>query len=87
MTTRAQLESEREALQRLLACNIYLGEGGRAALTASIARIDALLSLSDDDVRLTVQSINQTLAECAAAGTVDMGTRVLPVLADLVRRS
>ena len=55
MTTRAQLESEREALADVLAYvrrqDAYIGSTDSTtadALTASIARVDALLSLSDE---------------------------------------
>lgn len=58
------------------------------ALTASIARVEALLSLSDDDVRRTVESIDQTLVEAKALGSDnDFATRVLRTVADIVRRS
>ena len=50
MTTRAQLESEREALIRARASAWYrAGEAlASSPLTASIARVEALLSLSDE---------------------------------------
>ena len=87
MTTRAQLESEREALRDLVAAH-HGATSHVAALTASIARVEALLSLSDDDVRRTVESIDQTLVEAKALGSDnDFATRVLRTVADIVRRS
>lgn len=47
MTTRAQLESEREVL-RVVRERFLVGEYFYDALTASIARVEALLSLSDE---------------------------------------
>ena len=58
MSTRAQLESEREALVRLRAWNdnrSWLIEDEAAALTASIARVEALLSLSDEQCAYLVK--------------------------------
>ena len=48
MTTRAQLESEREALVELRRYCTVGATPPHAALTASIARVEALLSLSDE---------------------------------------
>ena len=88
MTTRAQLESEREALVELRRYCTVGATPPHAALTASIARVEALLSLSDDDVRRTVESIDQTLVEAKALGSDnDFATRVLRTVADIVRRS
>lgn len=47
MTARAQLESEREALGKVRA-RLGAFDPAGAALTASIARVDALLSLDDE---------------------------------------
>lgn len=47
MTTRADLEREREALDALLRINRHVPWTAEPALRASIARLDALLSLSD----------------------------------------
>ena len=85
MTTRAQLESEREALA---AIRYGMGDNPatlakRDALTASIARVEALLSLSDD--------MANNLAEgLAVRATMVMGADIAHgcrTVADIVRRS
>jgi len=83
MTSRAQLESERHELAECL--RFFAVERGPRwkALTASIARVDALLSLSDD--------MANNLAEgLAVRATMVMGADIAHgcrTVADIVRRS
>lgn len=89
MTTRADLEREREALSSVLTRNAYLTENERAALTASIARLDALLSLGDAMAGEVADSIAD-IAECEEElGEHAYQPRVaaLRTVADLVRRT
>ena len=87
MTTRAQLESEREALR-----NASIRLDGRyqqdlhAALTASIARVEALLSLDDFQCDAVVSDI---LSNARLANTRDDQNHAacLRTVADIVRRS
>ena len=58
MTARAQLESEREALTDLRS-HFEAPSTWHAALTASIARVEALLSLSDEQCGDAVYSISE----------------------------
>lgn len=60
MTTRAQLESELEALIRARASAWYrAGEAlASSPLTASIARVEALLSLSDEQCAEVAGALN-----------------------------
>jgi hypothetical protein len=110
MTTRADLEREREALVELrdqneVAERAFLGTSlvleqrdvwarGHDALTASIARLDALLSLSDEDAAMAFAEIGAVLSEHDAevrAGTAtaadEAAARVFRTVADLVRRA
>lgn len=65
MTTRAQLESEREALRttldRLKYGPLNHKHAERDALVASIARVDALLSLTDEQVISASEEIEQRI--------------------------
>jgi hypothetical protein len=86
MTTRQDLEREREALSEALSSNrIYLRGLSDAdeiaywqrqcnALTESIARIDALLSLSDEQCAYLVEH-SEAIADCdeSEARAIDAG--------------
>jgi hypothetical protein len=74
VTTRADLEREREALASVLARNAYLVANECDALTASIARIDALLSLSDEQCAYLVEH-SEAIADCdeSEARAIDAG--------------
>lgn len=102
--TRAELESEREALALLLKHTTYQVNAGhewlivrRDALTASIARIDALLSLSDEAAKGAYGEISQRAASTGWAATqaedperyarLNAVAQALRTIADLVRRS
>lgn len=62
MTTRAQLESEREALSSIVLHTHMMSPTERkaamAALTASTARVEALLSLSDEQAGCVQTSLD-----------------------------
>lgn len=83
MTTRAQLESEREALADLR--NEMLAPSAwHAALTASIARIDALLSI--DDGHADVAAYALAMLADARPQTREYND-ALRTIAEIVRRS
>lgn len=93
MTTRADLLSEREALRGLLG---LCGPSGRShdALTASIARLDALLSLSDEQVQTVFGVLTEAAGRIArmswqGSGAEDRAYReaALRTVAEIVRRT
>ena len=81
MTTRAQLESEREALVELRRYCTVGATPPHAALTASIARVEALLSLSDEQCAYLVKhEIAIAYAdEPASTGTLMSPTPTTPM--------
>lgn len=88
MTTRAQLESEREALRRLLAdcrgsSHPEVAEDA-GALTASIARVEALLSLDDGSVYRAVALLRREAGDCAEDD--ETYNEDLHAVANLIRR-
>lgn len=101
MTTRADLEREREALRDLLAWGIprgHITHPEQSALTASIARLDALLSLSDANAASVVAALDDLASEddagahgcpdsCDATQRYRESASALRTIADLVRRT
>ena len=89
MTTRAQLESEREALA---AIRYGMGDNPatlakRDALTASIARVDALLSLDDAEADKFVEAADAEVAAFDGHAEYAGQLHTLRTVADLVRRT
>ena len=89
MTTRAQLESEREALIRARASAWYrAGEAlASSPLTASIARVDALLSLDDAEADKFVEAADAEVAAFDGHAEYAGQLHTLRTVADLVRRT
>lgn len=89
MAIRADLEREREALQALLddlnESAWGRGSDGVPALTASIARLDALLSLSDEAAATLCTALDA--AAKIAAFTDEPHASCLRTVAGLVRRT
>lgn len=83
MTTRAQLESEREALVELRS-QLLAQSTWHAALTASIARVEALLSLSDDECLALAGTFDAAAEQFGGMARV---CEVYRTVADIVRRS
>ena len=87
MTTRAQLESERDALRttlgRLECGPLNHKHAERDALTASIARVEALLSLSDEQAGCVRTSLD---VRSSMVKDPDLA-RAYVTVADIVRRS
>ena len=88
MTTRAQLESEREALDGLrdrLDPSVF--GTSIAALTASIARVEALLSLDDAEADKFVEAADAEVAAFDGDDEYAGQLHTLRTVADLVRRT
>ena len=87
MTTRAQLESEREALRTTLGrmeCGpLNHRHAERDAIGASIARLDALLSLSDEQAGRVQTSLD---VRSSMVKDPDLA-RAYVTVAEIVRRS
>ena len=89
MTSRAQLESEREALA---AIRYGMGDNlatlaKRDALTASIARVEALLSLDDAEADKFVEAADAEVAAFDGHAEYAGQLHTLRTVADLVRRT
>lgn len=89
MTTRSQLESEREALIRARASAWYrAGEAlASSPLTASIARVEALLSLDDAEADKFVEAADAEVAAFDGHAEYAGQLHTLRTVADLVRRT
>ena len=89
MTTRAQLESEREALVLARASAWYrAGEAlASSPLTASIARVEALLSLDDAEADKFVEAADAEVAAFDGDDEYAGQLHTLRTVADLVRRT
>lgn len=99
MTTRRDLEREREALIALReSAHVHCMDEFMAPLTASIARLDALLSLTDEQCAYLAEHCGAAAEhDDALAADFDYGTRQHPppsvsasahrTVADLVRRT
>jgi hypothetical protein len=88
MTTRADLEREREALSSVRSGKTRV-DPAYAALTASIARIDALLSLSDAMANEVADAISDLAEAEEEIGEHAYKPRIAAhrTVADLVRRT
>ena len=87
MTTRSQLESERHELAECL--RFFAVERGPRwkALTASIARVDALLSLDDAEADKFVEAADAEVAAFDGHAEYAGQLHTLRTVADLVRRT
>lgn len=86
MTTRAQLESEREALRDIADRAFPLHHNHRAALTASIARVEALLSLDDAEADKFVEAADAEVAAFDGHAEYAGQLHTLRTVANLIRR-
>lgn len=87
MTTRTQLQAEREALAHMLSTARMADYEGRAALTASIARIDALLSIDDEEAAVFVEAAEAEIEAFADQSEYEAQTRTLRALVSVIRRT
>lgn len=87
MTTREDLVREWEALRQLSSLALFHNiVGYHDALTASIARIDALLGLTDEQVEAFAYIAAGSADRLAERGDDDLAD-VFRAVADLMRRS